>query len=227
MMHTWQHRKVSEAIRIRPCRVSRVWHIPCRPSCRSGLRCPAGAGMGERLPCQNFDGFVVCNFAVYDRTAVAMCGVFAVANIGDDIQIAETFFNGSYRLLHDAVRGIACPALFVFRIRQMPNRSMAFTPASTASPQELRSSSTAPEYPRHGGNWPADFFPMANEQRQDKIIGAKRVSATMLRIPVFRRKRRILVPGNPISRAPSVQSNLMVISSSVKKQAGSSAQTIV
>lgn len=66
--------------------------------------------MGEGLPGQELQGLVVVHVAVLDDAAVAVVGVLAHADVGDDRQPRHLFLQGPDRLLNDAVLGVGVAA---------------------------------------------------------------------------------------------------------------------
>ena len=52
---------------------------------------------------QQLEGFVVVDVAVLDHSTVAVVGVFAHADIGDDGEFGHLFLDGADRALNDAM----------------------------------------------------------------------------------------------------------------------------
>ena len=76
---------------------------------------------------------IVQNLAVLDHAAVAVAGVFAEANIGDDEQIELGLANRFDRALHRAGRGGRFRAGFVLVFRQAEENHRREFPRSATS----------------------------------------------------------------------------------------------
>src|SRR5262249_36629796 len=73
---------------------------------------------GQRLLSENFQRGIVGDFIVFDDAAMAMVGVFAEANIGDDQQAQFRLANGFDGALHNAVFSQRTCTSRVFRFRE-------------------------------------------------------------------------------------------------------------
>ena len=67
---------------------------------------------------QPFERCVVIHVAVHDLAAMAVAGVLAIANIGDDQQFGHGFFDRTHGALHDSVVVVCARRLFVLRLGQ-------------------------------------------------------------------------------------------------------------
>ena len=75
----------------------------------------AGARVRQRLLGEDFERGVVGDFTVFDDAAVAVVGVFAEADVGDDDEIEIRFADGFDGALDDAVCAGGAGAGGVFR----------------------------------------------------------------------------------------------------------------
>ena len=91
-----------------------------RPSIMSEgatMSAPARAWETRRLR-QPFQRGVVIHVVVLDEAAVAVAGVFAVADVGHDQQVGGFAADGADGALHDAIVVIGAGRHFVLRFRQ-------------------------------------------------------------------------------------------------------------
>src|SRR5690625_7199065 len=72
--------------------------------------------MAECLTREEFECLVVLYGPIPDDPAVAMRGVLAEADIGDDDEVWELPLEGSDRLLDDPILGVALGPAFVLRL---------------------------------------------------------------------------------------------------------------
>ena len=87
-----------------------IHHVAGRHHVRAGGRV-AGGGFGEEL-----EGGVVQNLAVMHDAAMAMRSVFAQADVGNDQERGQFFFQQAHGFLHDAVWGVSAAGFVVFFI---------------------------------------------------------------------------------------------------------------
>src|ERR1051326_5678022 len=104
---------------------------------------------------------------------MAMAGIFAQTNIGDQNQVRSVFFNLADGILDHPVRGISAAALFILRFRNAKeNDSLdpGFVDALSNLGDFIRG-----VLPNAGHT--RDFFPglefFAYEKRQDKVVPVK------------------------------------------------------
>src|SRR3989304_4119888 len=95
---------------------SSAWRMAAtRPSIMSEgatMSAPARAGLGLG---QQLERRVVGDLAVFDLAAVAVTGVLAETNVGDDQQPGDFLLHCLHRALDDAVLGVGARRDFVFR----------------------------------------------------------------------------------------------------------------
>ena len=69
-------------------------------------------------PAEHLECRVVVHAAVADDAAVAVVGVFAAADVGDEEEIGMPLAETPQRLLHDAIFGEVLPTDRILRLRE-------------------------------------------------------------------------------------------------------------
>ena len=128
---------------------------------RAGVR---NGGLGQPL-----EGGVVIHVAVLDVAAVAVAGVFAIADVGDDQQALGLPADGADGALHDAVVVVGAGGHLVLEFRQAEQDH-------AADSQRLDFGALLDQLvdrhlviAGHGADLAADALARADEQRQDEL----------------------------------------------------------
>ena len=129
----------------------------------------AGAGVGKRGLGQPLERGVVIHVVVFDETAVAVAGVFAIADVGDDQQLGGFAAHGADGVLHDAVVGVGAGGHFVLGFRQAEQDH-------AADAERLHFGALLHQFVNgqlivagHGADFAAHAFARADEQGQDEL----------------------------------------------------------
>ena len=129
--------------------------------------------MRERLARREFERGVVGDFAVFDHAAVAVVGVFAKADIGDDQEIEFGFANGFDSALDDAlcVKRALAARIFCFWQAEENHRGKAEAFDFATFFDDLIRGLLM--HAGHGADFGANFAAGANEHRINQPVGGE------------------------------------------------------
>jgi hypothetical protein len=132
----------------------------------------AGFGMADGGAREKFEGGVVQDFGVravaFDDAAMTVAHVFAEANVGNDEEFRQRFFQRANCLLNDAVAGVSAGGLFVFGFRNAEKNYGAHAGFEGGFGFAEDFIDGKLENAGHGADGFANIFSGAREQRQNE-----------------------------------------------------------
>ena len=186
---------------LKPVLVERLrgWRPRGRPSCRRARRCRLRRARARRAAAASHSSVESLSTSPFDDlAAVAVAGVFAVADVGDQQQFGQGALHRAHGPLHDAVLGVGSEADSSF-VSGMPNRMTPPMPNACALSHSLTSSSTEswkfPGMELIGLRTPS---PGTTKRGRTNWDGSRWVSRTSRRMDSETRSRRLRWIGKDI-----------------------------
>ncbi len=133
----------------------------------------SGAGVGDGTGGEPFERGVVVDVAVDDLAAVAVAGVLAVADVGDDDEFGVGGFDGADGLLDDAVVVVRAGGLLVLVLGDAEEDDAADAEGDALGAFLDEFVDGELEIAGHGVDRLADAFALDGEQGEDEVVGGE------------------------------------------------------